>query len=102
VPRCYKNGTRLELRQFCTGVCEEERQLEGSRRSERTSAREADESPLLEAVARERLVNTKQAGKYLEDDVCIVEISNSAVIACSSESFALVVNKSIRRSKPRL
>jgi hypothetical protein len=23
VPRCYKQGTRLEASQFCTGVCEE-------------------------------------------------------------------------------
>jgi hypothetical protein len=52
VPRCYKQETVLELNQFPTGVCEE-----------RTWAREAEESPLLEAVARERLVKTLQAGK---------------------------------------
>jgi hypothetical protein len=31
----------------------------------RTLALEAEESPLLEAVARERLVKTQQAGKFL-------------------------------------
>jgi hypothetical protein len=46
VPRCYKQWTRLELSEFCTGVCEEN--LSG----------EAEKSPLLEAVARERLVKT--------------------------------------------
>jgi hypothetical protein len=61
--------------------------LEGSRRSERNSAREADESPLIEAVAMERLVKTRHAGKDLEENLCIVEISNGAVIAYSSESF---------------
>jgi hypothetical protein len=38
--------------QFCTGGYEE-----------RIWAREAEESPLLEAVARERLVKTQQAAK---------------------------------------
>jgi hypothetical protein len=37
----------------------------------RTWAREAEESPLLEAVARERLVKTQQAGKGLADVVVI-------------------------------
>jgi hypothetical protein len=41
-------------------------------------AREAEESPLLEAVARERL----QAG---EDLAYSVEISDSTAITCSSE-----------------
>jgi hypothetical protein len=40
--------------QSCTGVCED-----------RTSARESEEHPLLEAVARERLVKTRQARKGL-------------------------------------
>jgi hypothetical protein len=31
--------------------------------------REAEEFPLLEAVARERLVKTQQSGKDLADDV---------------------------------
>jgi hypothetical protein len=44
VPRCYKQGTRSIQSQFCKGGCEE-----------RNSAREAEESPLVEAVARERL-----------------------------------------------
>jgi hypothetical protein len=37
--------------QFCTGVCEEKSQLE-----EKDLSAEAEESPLLEAVTRERLV----------------------------------------------
>jgi hypothetical protein len=36
--------------EFCTGGCEE-----------RNSAREAEEFPLLESVARERLMKTQQA-----------------------------------------
>jgi hypothetical protein len=47
VPRCYKHGSRLVYSQFCTGVCEE-----------RTWGREAEESPLLEAIARKRPVKT--------------------------------------------
>jgi hypothetical protein len=39
--------------------------LEGSRRSERTWAPEAEESPLLEAISREWLEKTQQAGKRL-------------------------------------
>jgi hypothetical protein len=39
--------------EFCTRGCED-----------RTLAREAEESPLLEAVARERLMKTQQAGKF--------------------------------------
>jgi hypothetical protein len=53
-PRCYKQGTRLQLSQSCTIVCKD-----------RTWAREAEESPLLEAVVRERLVKTVQAGEDL-------------------------------------
>jgi hypothetical protein len=59
--------------QSCIGVCED-----------RTSAREAEESPLLETVARERLVKTRQTRKGLAG---AVEISNGAVIACSSKSY---------------
>jgi hypothetical protein len=44
---------------------------------------EAEESPLLEAVARERLLKTQQAEKGVSG---AVEISGGAVIACSSES----------------
>jgi hypothetical protein len=63
VPKYYKQGTRLELSQFCTGVCEEG-----------TSAREAEESPLLEAVARERLVKTQQAGEDSFIVVCSYDV----------------------------
>jgi hypothetical protein len=61
------------------GVCEEKRHLEGSRRSERNGAREAEESPLLEVVARERLVKTQQAGKDFADAVVICELWRSAM-----------------------
>jgi hypothetical protein len=44
--------------EFCIGGCEN-----------RTSVLEAEESPLLEAVASERLVKTQQAGEGLADDV---------------------------------
>jgi hypothetical protein len=37
-------------------------------------AREIEESPLLEAVARERLVKTQQAGKGLAGAVVICEL----------------------------
>jgi hypothetical protein len=40
--------------EFCTGGCED-----------RTSVREAEESPLLEAIAREWVMKTQQAGKRL-------------------------------------
>jgi hypothetical protein len=56
MPRCYKQGTRLELSQVYMGVCEV-----------RTWAHEAEESPLLEAIARKCLMKTLQAG---EDLVC--------------------------------
>jgi hypothetical protein len=51
-------------------------------------ALEAEESPLLEAITRERLVETQQAGKVFGrcGDLGIVEISGGDVIACSSES----------------
>jgi hypothetical protein len=54
--------------QFCTGLCEE-----------RNLAHEADESPLLETVARERLVKTQQAGKGLAGAVVICEVWRLAV-----------------------
>jgi hypothetical protein len=48
-------GVSCQLRvEFCTPGCED-----------RLKAREAEESPLLEAVARERLVKRQQAGKRL-------------------------------------
>jgi hypothetical protein len=49
---------------------------------------EAEESLLLEAVAREGSLKTQQAGKRLSGsciDLRIVEISSGAVITCSSE-----------------
>jgi hypothetical protein len=55
--------------QFCTGVCEE-----------RTWAREAEKSPLIEAVARERLVKTQQDEKGLADAVVIYELWRLAVV----------------------
>jgi hypothetical protein len=75
VLRCCK----LSLVEFCTGVYEE-----------RTWAHEAEESPLLEAVVRERLVKIKQAGKGLAGGVMICElweIIGGAVIASRSESI---------------
>jgi hypothetical protein len=51
---------------------------------------EAKEFPMLEYVARERLVKTLQTGKYLADAVVIFELwrlAVSLVIACSSEAF---------------
>jgi hypothetical protein len=63
VPRCYKQGSKLIEREFCTGGCEE-----------RTSGREAKESQLLEAVARERLVKRQQAGKGLVGAVVICKL----------------------------
>jgi hypothetical protein len=72
-------STRHSSGEFSTGCCEE-----------RTWAREAEESPLLEVVARERPVKT--AGfKRLSvccGDLWIAEISGGAVIACSSKSCA--------------
>jgi hypothetical protein len=61
VPR-YKQETRLELSQLCTGVCEK-----------RTLAQEAEESPLLEAVAKKRL-KIQHAGKGLAGAVVICEL----------------------------
>jgi hypothetical protein len=53
----------LQPCQFCTGVCEEKTQLEGSRHLREDFRTEAEKSPLLAAVTRERLVKTQQAGK---------------------------------------
>jgi hypothetical protein len=53
----------------------------------RTWAIEAEEFPLSEAVARERLVKTQEVGQRLSGcrgGLWIVEISGGAVIACSS------------------
>jgi hypothetical protein len=73
-----------QIVQFCTGRCEE-----------RTWPREAEESPLLEAVARERLVKTQQAGRRLSGccgDLWIVGIGDGSVIACSTKSCKWSLN----------
>jgi hypothetical protein len=62
----------------------------------KTRAWEAEESPLLKAIAREPLL-TQQAGKWLSwccGDLWIVEINSGAVITCSSEWSVQVVSKS--------
>jgi hypothetical protein len=60
----------------------------------RTWAREAEESPLLEAAAREQLLKTLQAGEHLAcGDLWSVEISDSALIMCSSKWCIQVINK---------
>jgi hypothetical protein len=64
----YKQGTKLVERQFCTGGCEE-----------RTSACEAEESPLLEVIARERPVKAQRAGKDFAGAVVICELWRLAV-----------------------
>jgi hypothetical protein len=63
MPRCYKQGIKVSSVVFCTRVCEET-----------TREREAEESPLLEAVARERLVKTQQAGKDFAGAMVIYEL----------------------------
>jgi hypothetical protein len=69
------NPVSCQLRaELCTGGCED-----------RTWAREAEESPLLEAVVSERFLKTLQAGEDLAcSDLWIVQISDSAVITYSS------------------
>jgi hypothetical protein len=65
---------------------------------EKTYGREAEESPLLEAVIRERLMKTagcKSLSRYCV--ICSVEIRDCVVITCVQ-----VVNKSIHQSIPRL
>jgi hypothetical protein len=74
-PISYKQGTVLECSQFCTGAC-----------GEWTSERE---EPVLEVVARERLVKTQQPGKGFVGAVVIcefLEISGGTVITCTYES----------------
>jgi hypothetical protein len=41
---------------------------------------EAEDSPLLEAVTRERLVNTQQAGKDIAYAVLIFKLWKSAIV----------------------
>jgi hypothetical protein len=73
VPRCYKQGIKLVSSvEFCKWGWEE-----------KTWAREAEETPLLEVVARERLVKTQQARKGLAGAMVI---SGGAVVTCTYES----------------
>jgi hypothetical protein len=62
ISRYYKQGSELIQREFCTGG-----------REDRTWGYEAEESPLLETVARERLVKPQKAGEGLGGDVVICE-----------------------------
>jgi hypothetical protein len=59
--------------QFCTGVCDEKSVGRQPPFGEDLSE-EAEESPLLEAVTRERLVMTQQAGKDLACAVVICKV----------------------------
>jgi hypothetical protein len=63
VPKCYKQGKKSVESELCTGGCED-----------RTWACEAEEYPLLEAVTRERLMKTQQAGRGLAGAVVICEL----------------------------
>jgi hypothetical protein len=72
-PRCYKQGIRLDHIQFWDGG-----------QPGIAWGRETEESPLLEAVTRERLVEAQQAGKGLFN---AVEISGGAVITCTYEWY---------------
>jgi hypothetical protein len=65
-------GVSCQLRvEFCTGGCED-----------RTWARVAEESPLLEAIARKRLMTQQAAGRLSGccGDLWSVEISDNAVV----------------------
>jgi hypothetical protein len=76
--RRYKHNGRIKA-SFCIGICEE-----------RSCRREAAESPLPEAVARERLVKTTRQASWMFSGCCgnlwIVEISDDTVTACTSKS----------------
>jgi hypothetical protein len=54
--------------EFCTGGCED-----------RTWAREAEETPLLKAFARECLIKTERAVKYLAYAVVIFKVWRLAI-----------------------
>jgi hypothetical protein len=63
---------------------------------------EAEESPLLEAVSRERLANTADwKGSMYVAPICKVEIADGAVIKCGHESCVKVVNKPNQQSELR-
>jgi hypothetical protein len=69
VLKYYKQGTKcVQFVEFCMGSCED-----------RTLVHEAEESRLLEAVARERLVKTQQAVKGLPSAVVTCELWRLAV-----------------------
>jgi hypothetical protein len=74
--RLRRNAAIVHIwQELCTGGCDK-----------RTCAREVEESLLLEAVAKERLLETLQArGEIACRDLSSVKISDSAVITCSSE-----------------
>jgi hypothetical protein len=67
VPRCYEQDSFKRV------------QLRDSGQPAIAWAREAKESPLLEAVTRERLVKIQQAGHRLADAVVICEMWRLAV-----------------------
>jgi hypothetical protein len=69
-----QRGYKGQPSQFCLEGCEAKRQFEGSHRSERSWACEAEESALVEAIAREWLVKTQQAEKDLAGAVVIFEL----------------------------
>jgi hypothetical protein len=58
----------LRVEKICMGSCDK-----------RTLACEAEESPLLDAIAKEWLVKTKQAGKGLSGPVVIWEVWKSVI-----------------------
>jgi hypothetical protein len=64
----------------------------------------AEESPLLDAVTRKRLLKTLQAGDNLVFGavICKAWRLTATVIICGFISFLTVVNKSIHQQKPRL
>jgi hypothetical protein len=81
-----RNVTQTQTQTQLKGI--ERVQLRDVSRTGRTWAREAEESPLLEAVAREQLLKTLRTGEDLvfAAVICSVKISGGAVITCSSES----------------
>jgi hypothetical protein len=73
--------------EFCTGTCEDI-----------TLGREAEESSLLEAVARERLTKTKKAGKGLAGAVVICKVWKLAAVL----HLLVMVNEFIYQPIPLL
>jgi hypothetical protein len=60
--------------QFCTGGYEEKISVGREPPFRENLSAEAEESPLLEAVTRERLVKTQQAGRDLACAVVICKV----------------------------